>query len=480
MDLSPLDERGLPRGASDVFVPAQGDLAESGESLVHAEFAFGQAQALIRRAFDALDADVPSPVEIDRVDEAQTRTGSHVRFEHRVRGQRLFGSSFAVHAVDGADYAVTGLLVGNPEAADPGPYRRWPQEDVAASCREQLGLGPDHRLEIELVALPDRRWAHEVKVPVHGDGRFADLRVYLHNETLKVIWQFDVAARAGIAGLAFRCNPARDQLGPVTFAEVGPPTDYLLSTSGIDVEPAQTGRLVRGKADFQLQSTDVGFDEVQAFFHLQEGLAFYGTLIPAGAMTKPWLNPVRALVNDPDSADNAFFSPTTGQILLGDFDYSRPSARSGDIVVHELGHAVSHAVIGWGEASGQQTKALSEGFADYFAAAHFGDPRIGDYVMANNAALFRDLDKAPLHLPPTLDGEEHAMGEIFGGLLWQLRSADAAYVDDMAAEALQLLHRTSTILEGINALRLVDRRLDPMGSRGISGLIDAEWNARKP
>jgi hypothetical protein len=477
-----LDDRGLPVGSSDAFVRGPGLVADDPDSAAEAVRAYGQAVAKIEVPhLDYVTAFDWPVLQNERTATLESATGLHRRFRQLVRGRRLLGSSFAFHVAEGSAFAITGLVVADASFVDPGPPRRRSAEDVEDAVRSALELPGETKMAVELVALPTSRWAWEARVIVRQNGRPTDLRVYLDNDSLGLLWISDVMVAAAPA-MAYLVNPRRTpSLIPTDLAPVGPPPDYLLSSADLDVTPAPaSGRLRQRGLSFELSPSDAGFDEVQAFHHLRAGLAFYASLVPAAVFEHSGFRPLRATVRDPDDDDNAFFEPSTGRLRFGDFGGARPSARSGDIVVHEMGHAVSHAITDWGEAKGQQTKAINEAVADYFSASLCDGPRIGDYVVEDAPELVRDLSRPPRRLPADLNGEEHAMGEILGGLLWQLRDADRAQADRCAAEALQYLHPTSTITEWVAALRVAQTKLDPGDAAQFRPRIDAEWAQRKP
>ncbi|MBI2895596.1 MAG: hypothetical protein HYY06_18715 [Deltaproteobacteria bacterium] len=108
----------------------------------------------------------------------------------------------------------------------------------------------------------------------------------------------------------------------------------------------------------------------------------------------------------------------------------------GDVVSHELTHAVIHAVsdIGWTvpDSSGMDLSqyAMDEGFADYFAAAISGDPEIAEYAAPAFAGPARSLEEDRA-CPRDLTGESHDDSRIWSSALWEIR--DGLADDDRAA-----------------------------------------------
>ena len=151
---------------------------------------------------------------------------------------------------------------------------------------------------------------------------------------------------------------------------------------------------------------------------------------------------------------NAFFTPADpifgmifgvqgGALYFGqgprkDFAYD------GDVVYHELTHAVVHATLklvgtphmdefGASMAPG----AMNEGLSDYFAAALSGDPDVGEHAAQDIAAgreAIRTLDNQDA-CPTAITGEVHGDASLFSGGLWDVRKTlkeDEQYALDRA------------------------------------------------
>ena len=163
------------------------------------------------------------------------------------------------------------------------------------------------------------------------------------------------------------------------------------------------------------------------------------------------------VVRDPDSPDNAYYSPDSGDLHFGMFG-DRSSARDASVVVHELGHAVSDAICGLGRSFARDTEArgLSEGFSDYFAASLLDDPRLGPFI-ADDPEGARNAADPSLRFPPDYRGEEHDLGAVWAAVLWGLRGrAGRADTDRLVVESLDFLGPASTFEEARTALHTVD------------------------
>ncbi len=121
-------------------------------------------------------------------------------------------------------------------------------------------------------------------------------------------------------------------------------------------------------------------------------------------------------------SDNAFFTGSCGAstLMMGqgahDFSYD------GDIIYHELTHAVVDRLAG--ESFGEERRradallfdssAINEGVADFMAAAFTGDPLVAEYAFPTGG---RGLDN-DFACPRDVTGESHADGQIIGAALW--------------------------------------------------------------
>jgi hypothetical protein len=109
---------------------------------------------------------------------------------------------------------------------------------------------------------------------------------------------------------------------------------------------------------------------------------------------------------------------------------------------------------------------------------------MGDYFM-NNAAGFRTCENAK-RFPAGYAGEEHAVGEVWAGFLWSLRNDHAigkGVADILALESLYFLGPWRTILQGVEAVVLADRKLFPSNNPGVGrheGSIRQAFAPRRP
>lgn len=126
----------------------------------------------------------------------------------------------------------------------------------------------------------------------------------------------------------------------------------------------------------------------------------------------------------------ALYGATRGAVWFGrgtkvDFAYD------GDVVAHEVTHALVHATLAVGgyrwtaEGVTAEPEAVDEALADYFAAALSGDPRIGEHVATESpqvAAAARSLEQIAT-CGGDMVGAPHDDSVILSGALWATRSA---------------------------------------------------------
>lgn len=207
------------------------------------------------------------------------------------------------------------------------------------------------------------------------------------------------------------------------------------------------------------------FSEVSMYYHAAKAYAFFRTLqgdpnaqvvadkplrvvanlqIPAGIASGNLL--AAADPNTPlETFSNAFFSPAGGGLgaifeqlygLKGGGLWfgqgpQRDYAYDGDVVYHELGHAVvdhSLKLAAWHvDARGaiDAPGAMNEGLADYFSSAITGDPDVGEYASkesSQNSGVIRSLANQDA-CPAAIIGEVHFDSTLFSGAMWTARTA---------------------------------------------------------
>ncbi len=190
---------------------------------------------------------------------------------------------------------------------------------------------------------------------------------------------------------------------------------------------------------------------------------------------------VEVHVQDGNTYRDAFFIPgpdgEPGSMSLGyidDQDRSRDGAYDGPVVFHEYAHGVTVRLAGGPDdtacLSGPQGRALGEAWSDYFAASHFGNPVIGEYLSGNTERGFRRgrLDEIEFGFEDLGSPifEPHNDGEIFAATLWDIREAlGAERADQLILSAVKLTPCPATFIDARRAIILVDQNVNDSRDR---------------
>jgi hypothetical protein len=412
-----------------------------------------------------------------------SRAGQTVVLQQHIDGHDIVGANVKIQFAPSGSFTVSGRPIG--DLAD-----RRPKEEVSTTAEQArlaaataFDLDPSTARETSLKVFPlaegGARWVWRVSLFV--ESPVADVRAYLDAVHLDVLLSYNVASAFRGTASVYPIDPLRTpDLRRVSLADLGPIPADQLSGGRLIVVPSTPPGLSRPDRDFRLTDTDVGFDEANAYYHLRSALRYFGSLRGRRPFPSPPFRPIKATVRDQQSPDNAFYLPDTGELRFGDVG-SRPTARSADILCHELGHAVSNTAgrLSMGLPD-SQTRGLSEGYSDYFAASKLGDPHFGDWVSPDDA---RDASNPNLRFPLGFQGSEHETGAVWAGVLWAIRSqAGARDTDRITFESINMLSENSSFADGLTALLRADADLSAIGQTSAShaGVIAAEWARRAP
>ena len=346
-------------------------------------------------------------------------------------------------------------------------------------------LGPSYDpIGVEIVAFPisadSARLAWHVRLD-GGKGRRAELVIDATDGRLLFCHSLE---RAAGSGRVWRASPDKGDRAQVNFPEgwlsAGQTStnsnnaDVYLDTDGNDEPDSLTDVGIRnGRAFAENQTFDFpapdpnGQDDPRKFRAAAVTNAFYfantardyfyglGFDEAAGNFQRDnggkggrGGDPVRIEVQDRDSSDNAFTSLTpdgvSPRIEIGldrrgtaAANDDRDLAYDGQTMFHEYAHGVSNRSLGGGTSTscliGDQSGALDEGAADYFAASFFNNPiQSAFYASSPNGIRRRSYEGYPYTYEDLgNDGFEiHRDGEIWAATLWDLRKALGQNVTD--------------------------------------------------
>ncbi len=188
----------------------------------------------------------------------------------------------------------------------------------------------------------------------------------------------------------------------------------------------QTASLSTG-VELVWRANDNEFEDAQlsAFVHVQEAKEFARSIDPNLA----WLDEQMNLYVNEDGTCNAYSNHNDLHFYRAGGSCGN-TARIPDVVYHEFGHSVYHAIRI--EGIGQWTRSYTEGLADFYAVSMTGDPAWGD-GFANQNGPWRHCD--PLgtekHWPEDT-GNYYEDGIIYCGAMFDLRKSLIAKMGDEA------------------------------------------------
>lgn len=216
-------------------------------------------------------------------------------------------------------------------------------------------------------------------------------------------------------------------------------------------------------------SDNPAFEEVMAYFHLNEAIRYLESLGYRGS---------RAIFHEPmpvdangTKDDNAWYSPHERSLTfgLGGVD----EAEDAEIILHELGHAIQDAICpGFGQS--QEAAAMGEGFGDYFAVSFFAGKKTPHYRTAFaswDGIVDDDLDPPRVRMvnekltyesfDHSEGGDEHDNGQIWSATLWEIRTALSREIaDPIILESHFQLDGFTTFARGARAIIDADRNLN--------------------
>ena len=382
-------------------------------------------------------------------------------------------------------------------------------------------LGPSHdAISVEIVAFPisadSARLAWHVRLD-GGKGRRAELVIDATDGRLLFCHSLE---RAAGSGRVWRIAPDKGDRAQVNFPEgwlsAGQTAtnannaDVYLDTDGNDEPDSLTDVGIRnGRAFAENQTFDFpapdpnGQDDPRKFRAAAVTNAFYfantahdyfyglGFDEAAGNFQRDngskggrGGDPVRVEVQDLDSPDNAYTNVTaegiSPRIELGIYrrgttaaNDDRDIAYDGQTMLHEYTHGVSNRSLGGGASTscliGDQSGAIDEGVADYFAASFFNNPIQSSFYAGTPEGLRRRSYEGYPYTYEDLgnDGFEiHRDGEIWAATLWDLRKTlGQNLTDKLVYTALRGGPCRPTFVSARDAILAADEALNSRANR---------------
>lgn len=487
-------------GPTELVVPADADHVWTGLSTPESS----AAPAAIAEAY--LDGMGLGPARLVRV--APAGAGILVRFQQTHQGLDVVGGELALRLdVRGRVRWVSPRVTRVPPDLSTTPSAT-PDRALAQAMGLPQGaeapLDPADHTRLVVYSGPGVRRARLAWVVVYADELARQTyRVYVDARDGSVLSREGLVRRApGHRARVYDVSPADSELEEVVFdalpegattladadVEVRNCIDErqchaVLTTSGVrnvhycemrstaftDAEGTFLGHR-RPRSDRDPEDT---FAEVQGYHHIRSGLAAFRDwsgdpgfvlgqrLTLVVNMRVPDLSSDVSLCDAAGAAapagsqlqieENAYFWPAgqIGPVELGDRVVMHQAERTdwaydGEIVYHELTHAVMHTTtpLAWRTPDGLGVNTagggLHEGFSDYFAAVLTNRAQLSWYggTTASGPEAMTDLEK-PADCRTILSGEEHDESAAWAGALWaihrSLRSAEKREMFDGVA-----------------------------------------------
>lgn len=153
-------------------------------------------------------------------------------------------------------------------------------------------------------------------------------------------------------------------------------------------------------------------------------------------------------------SQNAYFSPSDRKLCLGYVllpGYRRVwAADDADVIIHESGHAVNHALSSSSimNSSGE-AGAIDESVADYWAYTTQNDPQLSEWFLGaveertSSTGIVRDATGNALY-PSSMVYQVHRDSEALTQTLWQLRtSLGTSHMNALVASTMTMLPATT-------------------------------------
>lgn len=244
---------------------------------------------------------------------------------------------------------------------------------------------------------------------------------------------------------------------------LAPTNSDELQNSVLDVFSAGQTRAKSKDKVFTYRPTDYRYQEVMVYYYINAAHTWLNNLdIPIN------IENLEAVIGY-SPADNSFYSPSSHGIYFGTGGI--PDAEDAQIILHEFGHAIIHALAAIEGSPDSMSGAMHEGFADYLAATWFNEPNIAawDSLAYSEKGYLRTLNNN-LRFPDDMQGNCHHDGQIWGGTLWDLRTElNKEKADQLVFHSLQFLPENCEFTDGLQAILSADESL--FGSKNRSSII---------
>ncbi|MEJ6694720.1 MAG: T9SS type A sorting domain-containing protein [Chitinophagales bacterium] len=227
-----------------------------------------------------------------------------------------------------------------------------------------------------------------------------------------------------------------------------------------DLSPPFTNPSTSPTDSFNFNRSEVDFEDVNAFYHLNRFQAYWESLGFADLA----LEVILVDAHGNNGADNSFFAPTSPPRLIfgqGGVD----DAEDADVIIHEYGHAIS-AFASPESNVAEERRALDEGFGDYLATSYskqftnFASNEVFTWDGHNEFWLGRISNSNKTKLDISINQNIYFNGEVWSATLNDLHNNLGATISDkLAIEVMYYNMPNTTISQAAKNLFLADTLL---------------------
>lgn len=384
---------------------------------------------------------------------------NHIRFRHEVAGIPVRGEEVAVHLnADNSVSAVNGTYHEVPAAM---PAHTISDADAAARAMAHVGATSlRQETTTQRAWLPvDGKLQLVILANVAARQPLGDFEVAVDAETGKVIGgedhlQFEHAHegdRVNATGRIYAHSPLDHEMITAMLTNLHS-KDKLVGAFVKVINEDEEGA-ISATGEFNYEEGNTHFAEVMVYRNLELAHTYYKSLGFNGRDKQ-----MKATVHYGTDYDNAFFSPMSDSLAFGDGKRLNNLALEDNVAIHEYTHGVNRVITSM---SGAEGGAMNEATSDYFACTMSGDPKMGVWVMRKlNRPWMRNLENKK-HYPEDIHNEVHADGEIWGGVLWDVRKAfGAGMADRLIFKSAYNLPSRPTFRNGLEAILTADKQLN--------------------
>lgn len=217
-------------------------------------------------------------------------------------------------------------------------------------------------------------------------------------------------------------------------------------------------------ADFEFTRSQDGFEDVNAFYHIN----VYHDYVQQLGFDNIVDYPIWVDTHGMGGSDNSNFSAAGSPPRLSFGEGGVDDAEDADVVIHEYGHAISHSAAPGTNAGGERT-ALDEAIGDYFAASY--SKSINSFNWENmfswdghNEFWTGRVVVSSKHYPESLQNNLYKDAEIWSSTMMQIMdNIGREATDEILIEALHSFSTNMTMTDAANLVIAADVSLNGGG-----------------